>query len=59
MFKLNAYQKRGHYGGVLVAERRSNAGIATERQDRNDPEGQAGDMQDTPGTSTANIIVLI
>ncbi len=47
MFRLNAYQKRGHFGGVLAAERRSIASYATERQGRNDPKGQAVDMQDS------------
>ena len=48
MFRLNAYQKRGHFGGVLAAERRSIASYATERQGQKDPKGQAGDMQDAP-----------
>ncbi len=48
MFRLNAYQKRGHFGGVLAAEQRSIASYATERQGQNDPKGQAVDVQDIP-----------
>ncbi len=55
MFRLNAYQKRGHFGDVLVAERWSIATYATDRQGQNDPKGQAVDMQDTPA-STVKIL---
>ncbi|MCX4290057.1 MAG: hypothetical protein OSJ46_11240, partial [Duncaniella sp.] len=53
---LNAYQKRGHSGGVLALSFSRIASCTLSFRSQNGPKGQAVDMKDSPSASTAKIL---